>query len=259
MIHLDNLKVSYGERLILSIDKKDFTEGSVTAILGKNGCGKTTFLKAIAGNLAYRGKIEVDGKELSEIPFAKKARIIGYLPQAVVRADMTVSMLVAHGRFPWKNFPRKLDDKDLQIINDAMNTVGISSLAEKNLKEISGGELKLSYLAMLLAQDTKVLLLDEPEASLDVCHQEKLYDVLKNLAGQGRIVLHTSHDVVKSVNYSDRICVIDKGSIALDGAPDIIAKEKVRLYDAMGVAVTGAKQDDSLYKYIYGKVNGKMV
>lgn len=251
MIRLENLLVSYNQGEALRIEKMEFSSGSFTTVLGKNGSGKSTFLRTLAGILSYEGRIEIAGDELSGLKFSDKAKIAGYLPQRLVPADMTVSMLVAHGRFPWKSFPRKLSKRDIIIIRDAMEQVGILPLKDKNLKEISGGELKLSYLAMLIAQDTKVLLLDEPDAHLDIEHQRLLYQILREIASSGRTVIQTSHDLVKSMNYSDYIYILKKGKKVLEGTPSEISDKKEELNEVMSTCVIETDQKESLYKYIY--------
>lgn len=253
MIRIERLSVSYDKKRVLDLNEMVFPDGTVTSVLGKNGSGKSTFLRTVAGVLPYGGRVEVEGRELCTIPFSKKARVIGYLPQSLAQPDMTVSMLVAHGRFPWKSFPRKLNEQDLSLIKDAMGKVGVLPLAEKNLKEISGGELKLSYLAMLLAQGTDALLLDEPDAHLDMEHQQLLFEILKDIAASGKTVILTSHDLVKSMNYSDRIYVFQNGGVALAGTPTEVAEKKEELSSIMGASVVESKQSESLYRYIYGR------
>lgn len=253
MIRVKEMKAGYGNRTVVELEELSFLEGSVTCILGKNGCGKSTFLRALAGILRYQGSVEADGRELLDIPSEERARLIGYLPQKIVQADMTVSMLVAHGRFPWKSFPRRLNEEDWNRIRAAMDRAGIRPLAEKNLKEISGGELKLSYVAMLLAQDTKVLLLDEPEAHLDQEHQELLYTILLELAAEGRTVIVVSHDLLKSMNYGNRVCVFRGGRAVLYGPPEEVVKNGDALQEALGVTIVPAVQEGSRYRYIFGR------
>lgn len=253
MIQIKELKTGYGNGTVVELDGILFRDGTVTCILGKNGCGKSTFLRTLAGTLRYQGSVEADGTELREIAPERRARLIGYLPQRIAQADMTVSMLVAHGRFPWKKFPRTLNGEDRDRIGSALERVGILPLAEKNLKEISGGELKLSYLAMLLAQDTGILLLDEPEAHLDQEHQELLYGILLDLAAEGKTVIVVSHDFLKSMHYGDQICVFWGGRAVLCGSPEEIAGKREVLGQALGVSVIPAKQENSRYRYIFGK------
>lgn len=253
MIGVKGVRVAYDNRAILKLGEMSFKAGSISTILGKNGSGKSTFLRTMAGLLHYNGTIEIYGDELRNIPFMEKAKIAGYIPQSPLQADMTVRLLIAHGRFPWKHFPRRLNDDDASIIDAAIERVGIGHIAHKNLKEISGGELKLSYLAMLLAQKTKVLLLDEADAHLDMEHQELLYKILREEAAAGKIVIMTTHDLVKSLNFSDMIHVLCNGENILDGTPPEIANRGDKLLSVMGVSVIESAQKDSLYRYIYRK------
>ena len=251
MINVSELRICYDDREVLSVGDAAFYTGTITTILGKNGSGKSTFLRALSGIQSSEGRIECDGRDIKEMAAPLRARLIGYLPQNVARADMTVSMLVAHGRFPWKSFPRRLNDKDKKIMSNAIESVGITHIASKNLREISGGELKLAYLAMLLSQDTDVLLLDEPDAHLDISHQSKMYDILKDAASEGKTVILTSHDLIKTMNHSDMIYVLSSGKKYLEGTPDQIATESEKLKRALEASVVEAENDRSMYKYIY--------
>ncbi|MBR1796518.1 MAG: ABC transporter ATP-binding protein [Clostridiales bacterium] len=220
MITVDNLKVSYEDKNVLELGSFTFPEGKITGVIGRNGSGKSTFLKAIAGVLPYKGSLKVGKDEITSVPSELRARRISYLPQRVVSADMTVKMLVRHGRYPWKSFPRRLNSDDKRIVDDAIARVGINGLSSKNLKSISGGELKLSYLAMILAQQTDIILLDEPEAHLDTEHRQLLYNTLSSLRDEGKTVVFTSHNLTESMPVFDKVLILDRGKDVFFGDPE---------------------------------------
>ncbi len=231
-------------------DIPEFEPASITSILGRNGAGKSTELKKMIGILPNNKDIVIDEINVSSLSEKERARFIAYLPQNQKAADMTVKTLVSHGRFPFKSFPRKLNEEDRRLIDSAIETVGIGHLENRKVKEISGGEMKLAYLAMVLAQNTSVLLLDEPEANLDFEHQATFYGILRRLSDDGKTVILTSHDLLKSLNYSDRIFVMEKGKTVLSGTPDEIAARNDDLLKYTGTGVVLSENRDSLYKYI---------
>ena len=253
MISLTNLDVSYGEKNALNLSGISFSEGTITSVIGRNGCGKSTFLKVLSGVIPYKGEVKVDTDELSQIPGLLRARKISYLPQRLQNADMTVETLVSHGRFPWKSFPRTLTAKDIEIIHESIDKVGLTDHSSKSLKKISGGELKLAYIAMILAQQTDTILLDEPEAHLDIDHREKLYDMLSQLREEGKTIIIASHYIIETLSLSDKVIVIDSGEGVFWGDPGELTADKGLLKKSLGTSVNSSGNDDSLYDYYYSR------
>ena len=262
MICLENVRAGYGSRTVFAVSGLSLpadgtagnsdsgsSQGRMISILGRNGSGKSTFLRILAGILPYEGSILFDGRELRSIRPQERARRVSFLPQRTAIPDMTVSMLAAHGRFPWKKSPRKLTEEDRILIRDAMERTGILPLQKKNLRQISGGECRLAYLAMVLAQNTRTILLDEPAAFLDPDHQIRLYGILQDLAREGYLIILSSHDIPGSMTFGDTVCVLERGRVALSGSPRDICVQKELLRRALGVTVTSSLQENTLYKY----------
>ena len=163
MLELKNIFAGYGNKNILNGITVSFEKGKLTSIIGVNGCGKSTLLKAIPGILPLSGgEIMIDGKNLRSMSRNEIAKKIAYLAQGKNTPDMTVEQMVLHGRFPYLSYPRRYSQADRDIAGTAMEAVGISSLADKPMCELSGGMKQNAYIAMALAQDTDYILLDEP-------------------------------------------------------------------------------------------------
>nr|HMQ39354.1 ABC transporter ATP-binding protein [Micropruina sp.] len=168
-----NLGVGYGERLVLDGLDVDLPAGELTVIVGPNGCGKSTLLRALARVVPARaGSVELDGKPIGDYPTRQVARRLGLLPQSPVAPDgITVTDLVARGRYPHQGIFRQWSDTDADAVDDAMRRAGVTDLAGRQVSQLSGGQRQRVWIAMALAQQTPILLLDEPTTYLDVAHQ----------------------------------------------------------------------------------------
>lgn len=211
MLELRNVTAGYGERLILHDISLDFPPGTVTAILGPNGSGKSTLLKAAAGLLPL-----ASGAVLAEEP---RARHVAYLPQSRRVPEMTVRQLVLQGRYPWLGWPRRYGEKDHELARRAMERLEVAGLADRPLAELSGGTRQKCYLAMTLAQDTEVLLLDEPTSFLDPAHQLRLMALCRELAAEGKAVAVVLHDLPLALRFADRVAVMDAGRLLMVDSP----------------------------------------
>lgn len=175
MIELRHITAGYGGEAVLRDFSVRFSPGKITGILGRNGCGKSTLLKTAAGLLRpMSGEVLVDGRSLGDYAPKELARQIAVLPQSREVPAITVESLVMHGRFPYLGFPRKPRPEDRQAVQRAMEQAGVEALRQKALSALSGGERQKVYLAMVLAQDTPVILMDEPTTYLDINHQFEL-------------------------------------------------------------------------------------
>ena len=211
MLELRNVNAGYGEKLILHDISLDFPPGTVTAILGPNGSGKSTLLKAAAGLLPI-----ASGAVLAEEP---RARHVAYLPQSRRVPEMTVRQLVLQGRYPWLGWPRRYGEKDHELARRAMERLGVAGLADRPLAELSGGTRQKCYLAMTLAQDTEVLLLDEPTSFLDPAHQLRLMALCRSVAAGGKAVAVVLHDLPLALRFADRVAVMDAGRLLMVDSP----------------------------------------
>ena len=162
MICVRDFCAGYDGRVVLRADALDLREGRVCGLLGRNGSGKSTLLKAVCALGPYQGSVLVDGNEVSDLQRIERARRVAYLPQSLAVPQMSVRTLVSHGRFARMSASKVLGDQDRLRVEEAMRSVGVDGMAGRELPELSGGERQLAYLAMVVAQDAPMLLLDEP-------------------------------------------------------------------------------------------------
>jgi ABC-type cobalamin/Fe3+-siderophores transport system ATPase subunit len=223
MIRLKNIISGYsGTEIIKNIDIS-FEKGSITSIIGKNGCGKTTLLKTASWLLKpFSGNIMLDGESIYNIPDKKLAKKISFLPQIRIAPNISVYNLVMHGRFPYLGFPRIPHDEDRAIVENALEKLGLKKYRNKNVKELSGGERQKVYLAMVLAQDTDYIFLDEPTTYLDINHQLEILDIIKELRSMGRAVIMAIHDLNSALTCCDKVCLLDKGEIVISDTAEAV-------------------------------------
>ena len=228
MITIKNLKVTLDNEQILHNISAIFPENKVTTIIGRNGCGKTTLLRAIAGLNKAEGEILWKDTDLKAVSVKDHAKIVAFLPQSREVPSVSVRSLVSHGRFPYLEFPRKLRKADREIIGSAMEMAGVSQFAERNLTTLSGGQRQKVYIAMVLCQDTPVVLLDEPATYLDISQQLEVLQMAKNIAQMGKTVIMVHHDIPQAVKYSDNVVLMDRGEIIYQGEGiDMVKKNLV--------------------------------
>ncbi len=251
MIEIREMRSGYDGNVHLEMDTLTVRTGEMLGILGKNGCGKSTFLRTLVGILPYEGSICVDGAELRTIPRKERAKRIAYLPQQLSMPKMSVYTLASHGRFARMPFSKIMSEADRHAVESALRTTGMWEMRRRRVDELSGGERQRAYLAMVLAQDADVLLLDEPTASLDIAHQMSLMAILRKLADEGRGIVVTSHDIPQSFCFCDRICMIREGKAAAVGAPQELALRSDLLRGVMGMSLVRA--DAGVYPYVLEK------
>ena len=178
MINIQNLCGGYGDKEILHQISLNLEPGKVTALIGPNGCGKSTLLKTLVGINPFRaGEILVNDRSIKELQPKELAKSVAYLPQNKKTPDISVLRLVLHGRFAYLNYPRKYSSEDIRIAREALRWAGLEDLAEENVAHLSGGMQQKVYVAMALAQNADMILLDEPTTYLDVAWQLKLLDM----------------------------------------------------------------------------------
>ena len=220
MIRISHLSAGYGEKTVLQDLTFSIEPGSVTTLVGPNGCGKTTLLRALTGQLSQMaGEISLCGKELSSYNRKELARTVALLPQTRNTPDLTVEALVEHGRYPHLGFSRRLSEKDRQIVARAMEQTDVAHLARLPLGELSGGQQQRAYIAMALAQDAQIIALDEPTAHLDLQHQFELLELVRRLQAAGKTVVLVLHDLDHALRYSDRLVLLQQGRLIQWGTP----------------------------------------
>ena len=248
MLELRNLSAGYPGNPVFRDISLVFPAGKVTVLAGPNGCGKSTLLKAVTGILPCRGEILLNGEAAPTVP-RQRAKCIAYLPQSRQVPEITVQRLVLHGRFPYLSYPRQYRKEDYAAAEAAMEALGISPLAGRSLASLSGGQRQKAYLSMLLAQDTPVVLLDEPTTFLDISHQLQLMDLARQMARSGKTVVLVLHDLTLALEHADHLAVMHDGTIAVSGAPEDVYQSG-RLREVFGID-TGRTQIDGRWKYFY--------
>ncbi|GAA3519515.1 ABC transporter ATP-binding protein [Aeromicrobium panaciterrae] len=226
-----NLSLGYAEVDVVRDLDIDILQGAITVIVGANACGKSTLLRGLARLLKPRGgEVILDGKSVHDMRSIDVAKVLGLLPQSPVAPDgITVSDLVGRGRYPHQGWFRKWSAEDDAAVVAALEATGTAELADRNISELSGGQRQRVWVAMALAQDTDLLLLDEPTTFLDINHQVELLDLLTDLNRlAGKTVVIVLHDLNLACRYADRIVAMKAGSIIAEGAPnDVVTAEVI--------------------------------
>ena len=221
IIKAQNISVSINEKEIVHGISLDIPEGKVTAIIGPNGCGKSTTLKALSRILPYKGSVTFKGQEMSTLSqreFAKCLAILTQSPQAP--SDLTVNDLVEMGRFPHRGFLGRAGKDDKVHVEWALEQTGVKEMRYRLLNTLSGGERQRAWIAMALAQRPEVLLLDEPTTYLDICHQLEIMQLIGRLNQElGLTVVMVVHDLNHAIMYADHVVVVKAGKLVTSGAP----------------------------------------
>lgn len=221
IIKAQNISVSINEKEIVHGISLDIPEGKVTAIIGPNGCGKSTTLKALSRILPYKGSVTFKGQEMSTLSqreFAKCLAILTQSPQAP--SDLTVNDLVEMGRFPHRGFLGRAGKDDKEHVEWALEQTGVKEMRYRLLNTLSGGERQRAWIAMALAQRPGVLLLDEPTTYLDICHQLEIMQLITRLNQElGLTVVMVVHDLNHAIMYADHVVVVKAGKLVTSGAP----------------------------------------
>lgn len=221
MLELRGIAAGYGGTPVLREVSFTVPKGSLTALIGPNGCGKTTLLRAAARQLPLlAGEILLDGRPVSSYGRTEFARKAAFMPQVRSVPAITAGALVAHGRFPHLGFSRRLRPEDRAAVQAAMEATGVADWANRDLRALSGGERQRVYLAMALAQDTDLILLDEPTTYLDPGRQFELLDLIASLPGRGKTVVMVLHDLSHALRYSTQLLLLEQGRLVQRGTPE---------------------------------------
>jgi len=253
VLELRDLSAGYDGKPTIREINLTIAEGQITTILGRNGCGKTTLLRTIARLLnATSGEILLDGQNLSGYDRRDLARKLSYLPQIKQPSPISVQTLVLHGRFPHLSFPRRVSAYDCEIAEQAMKEIGIWDHRDKDLTTLSGGERQKAYIAMALAQDAGIILLDEPTAYLDIHHQLEIYRIVEKLKLLGKTIVMVVHDLPAALRYSDKICLMANGRIVLHDTTAAVIKSG-QLEQVFQIQIDQWKRPGSQTTYIVEK------
>jgi iron complex transport system ATP-binding protein len=216
-----SLTLRYGRLEAVRAVNQSLRPGQVTAIVGPNGCGKSTLLAGLARlHRAAGGAVLLDGADIASLSTRDVARHIGILAQHPTAPDgMTVRDLVCFGRHPHQGLLRQWGPADEQAVERALRTAGLIALRDRRLDTLSGGQRQRAWLAMVIAQETPVVLLDEPTAALDLGHQLEVYDLIRSLASDGRTVVIVLHDLHHAARFADHLVAMRDGEIVSAGPP----------------------------------------
>ncbi|GAA5228699.1 ABC transporter ATP-binding protein [Paeniglutamicibacter antarcticus] len=204
-------------------------DGAVTSIIGPNGCGKSTLLRAMARLMVPRsGRVLLDGQPLQAQPTRSVATRLGMLPQnPTAPAGLTVADLVSRGRNPRQRWYQQFSLGDERVVAGALEATGIAALADVPLDELSGGQRQRAWISMVLAQETDIVLLDEPTSFLDLAHQVELLELVQRLNREhGRTIVMVLHDISLAARYSDHMVAMRQGRIHSQGSPAEVVTER---------------------------------
>ncbi|WP_346080049.1 MULTISPECIES: ABC transporter ATP-binding protein [Actinomycetes] len=227
----EHVTLAYDQRVIAEQLSVEIPDNSFTVIVGPNACGKSTLLRALSRMLKpSQGKVLLDGQAIGSLPAKQVARTLGLLPQSAVAPEgITVADLVGRGRYPHQGLLRQWSTEDERVVQESMRQTGVAELAERYVDELSGGQRQRVWIAMALAQQTPLLLLDEPTTYLDIQHQIDVLDLCAELhETQGRTLVAVLHDLNHAARYATHLIALRGGEVIAEGAPnDIVTAELV--------------------------------
>ena len=226
------LTLAYGDRVIVDDLELHVPPGRITAIVGANGCGKSTLLRALARLISPKaGQVVLDGKALHARPSKEVARTLGLLPQSPIAPEgIAVADLVGRGRHPHQKLLARWSPRDYEVVAQSLSATGTDDLADRSVDELSGGQRQRVWIAMALAQETDILLLDEPTTFLDVAHQVEVLDLLTDLnRDRGTTIVMVLHDMNLAARYADHLFALRAGRVVASGAPgEVMTSDLIR-------------------------------
>lgn len=229
-LRLDKVTLGYGDRLVLRDISLEANPGEIVGIIGPNGCGKSTLIKGITRLLApHSGRIFIDGHDIANTSRGDLARLIAVVPQNPVLPELFTALeIVLMGRTPHLGHFSYEGKRDLAIAYRAMEVTQTIALAERRVGELSGGERQRLTIARALAQEPKIILLDEPTAHLDINYQLETFDLIRKLCLEQKLVVVAAlHDLNLAAQYCDRLIMLNQGGICCQGVPGVVIKAKI--------------------------------
>ncbi|MEO3780453.1 ABC transporter ATP-binding protein [Micromonospora sp. B11E3] len=230
-LNATELSLKYDERTVAENLSVSIPDNSFTIIIGPNACGKSTLLRALSRMLApARGVVHLDGADISSYPTKEVARRLGLLPQTCIAPDgITVADLVARGRYPHQGFLRQWTKEDAEIVSQSLRQTNVFELASRCVDELSGGQRQRAWIAMALAQQTPLLLLDEPTTYLDIAHQIDVMNLCADLHEEGgRTIVAVLHELNQAARYATHLIVMRAGKVLAEGPPaEIVTAELI--------------------------------
>lgn len=241
MIESRALSIAYEDKLVVDDFSFSVREGEILSIIGPNGSGKSTVLKAVSRFIKSRSGCiyleEDDMKDMNIKCISKKMATLSQCNKSP--EDITVKELVYYGRMPHKRWHERRNARDYEVVNWALKETSLLKYRDKKVSDLSGGERQRVWIAMALAQEPRVLLLDEPTTYLDICHQLEVMELVKKLNKNLNLtVVMVLHDLGQAANYSDRVLVIKDGSIVTEGRPaDVLTRELIKKVYSVDVCI----------------------
>ncbi|PQM73904.1 ABC transporter ATP-binding protein [Corynebacterium sp. J010B-136] len=230
-LRIENATIGYDKTIISEDISVEIPHNSFTAIIGPNGCGKSTLLRGLARVLTpVKGRVLLDDKDISTYKPKDVARELGLLPQTSLAPEgIRVADLVARGRAPYQSLIQQWRKSDEEAVNAALEATRLTELGSRFVAELSGGQRQRVWIAMLLAQQTPIMLLDEPTTFLDIAHQYELMELLRDFHEDGKTVVTVLHDLDQAARYADHLIVMKQGKVITTGFPqDVLTKELVK-------------------------------
>lgn len=227
MISVKNLSFGYSKKaLVLDNISIDFNSGRIIALIGRNGSGKTTFLDCLLGVNTFSGDVFIDEENIKGLSARGYAKLVSFIPQSVqINIDYTIRDFIAFGRNPHLNVLQTLSDKDYLVVEENAKKCGIEEILNKDINKVSGGERQLAFIARALTQETPIIIMDEPTASLDFGNQQRLFKIMTNLVNDGKTIIFTTHNPNHLVNLDCDIYAVQNKSIM---KIDLLNKEVVK-------------------------------
>ncbi|WP_146339945.1 ABC transporter ATP-binding protein [Nesterenkonia sp. NBAIMH1] len=228
-LEAEQLSAGYDQRAVLEDLSVQIPEGSFTVIMGPNACGKSTLLRSLARLIRpTAGHVLLDGQAILARPAKELARTIGLLPQSSTAPDgIVVADLVSRGRHPHQSLLRRWSAEDERAVAEALELTGTADLASRPVDELSGGQRQRVWIAMALAQQTPLLLLDEPTTFLDIAHQIEVLELCTRLQQQGRTMVAVLHDLNQALRYATHVVAMHEGRIVAQGHPQEVATSEL--------------------------------
>lgn len=230
VLRTEHLQTGYDKKIIVEDMSITIPDHKITVIIGSNGCGKSTLLKTFARLLpTMKGKLLLDENSYDSMTSKNLARIIGLLPQSsVIPEGIKVSDLISRGRYPYQQPFRGMSREDYEAVDEAMEMMGVTEYADRNFEELSGGQRQRVWIAMVLAQQTDILFLDEPTTYLDITYQIEILDLLTELNRKRKTtIVMVMHDINLSARYADYLFAIKNGALVAEGTPEEVISEEV--------------------------------
>lgn len=226
----ENLQIGYGDKMIVENLNLKINKGEITTIIGANGCGKSTILKTLARlHSANSGVVYLNGKIIDKIPTKEIAKKMAVLPQSPeAPSGLTVYELISFGRSPHQSGFGRLSNEDRKVIEWALNVTGLASFADHPVDALSGGQRQRAWIAMAIAQETELLILDEPTTYLDMAHQLEILQLLEKLnREEDRTIVMVIHDLNHASRFSHHMVAIRSGKIVKEGTPDVVMTPQI--------------------------------